>query len=301
MNLDSRLRELAERQHGVIGRAQARELGADRHHLRRRAESPDWEALTSRVLRLIGSGRTFRQRCMAAAIDTGGGAVISHETAAALWRLPGFPAGVVHLTGAVGRWANHSALATLHLSCSLPDGHLRLFEHIPVTSPPRTIFDLAGVLHAGRTERALDNALARGLTSVRALHDVTDALARKGRPGSAVMRRLLADRRASSYRPPESNMEARFESIVKGAGLHTFVRQRDVGGDQWIGRVDYLDPDRRLIVEIDSDLYHGTLTDGLADAERDAALAGAGYEVVRVGEHELWHRPEEVVRRLLSR
>lgn len=236
---------------------------------------------------------------MAAAIDAGGGAVVSHETAAALWRLPGFAAGAVHLTGAVGRWANRSTLATLHHSCSLPDGHLRLFEHIPVTSPARTIFDLAGVLHAGRTERALDSALARGLTSVRALLDVADALARQGRPGSAVMRRLLAERRAT-YRPPESNMEARFESIVKGAGLHAFVRQRDVGGDQWIGRVDYLDPDRRLIVEIDSDLHHSSLLDEAADARRDEALASAGYTVLRIREHDLWHRPDDVVRRLLA-
>jgi very-short-patch-repair endonuclease len=298
--LDARLRALAERQHGVIARAQARELGADRHHLRRRAESPAWEALTPRVLRLVGSQRTFRQRCMAAAIDAGPGAVISHETAAALWRLPGFPAGAVHVTAAVGRWANRSALATLHQSCSLPERHSRRFEGIPVTSPARTIFDLAGVLHPGRAERALDNALARRLTTVRDLQQVTDALARSGRAGSAVMRRLLADRQAG-YVPPESNMEARFESIVAAAGLPVPLRQRDVGGDRWIGRVDYLDRDRKLIVEIDSDVHHSTLTDQAADAERDAALAGAGYDILRLKEQEVWHRPEEVIRRLIAR
>ncbi len=30
------------------------------------------------------------------------------------------------------------------------------------------------------------------------------------------------------------------------------------------------------------------------------ALAGAGYTVVRIKEHDLWHRPDEVVRRLLA-
>lgn len=155
------------------------------------------------------------------------------------------------------------------------------------------------MLHPGRAERALDNALARRLTTVPALRQVTDELARQGRPGSALMRRLLADR-ATSYKAPESNLEARFESILKDAGLDVPLRQRDVGGHEWIGRVDFLDPRRRLVVEIDSDLHNTSLLDEKADAARDAALAEAGNTVVRINEHDLWHRPDRVVRRLLA-
>ena len=205
----------------------------------------------------------------------------------------------MQVSRAVGRSAHSSALATLHRSCLLPDADVRLFQHIPVTSPARTIFDLAGVLHPGRTERALDNALARGLTTIEGLERVTDDLARQGRSGSSLMRRLLADRIAR-YVPPESNLEARFQAIANGAGLHSFVRQRDVGAGDWLGRVDYLDRDRRLIVEVDSDLHHTSLLDEAADAGRDAALAAAGYTVVRIAEHDVWHRPDGVVRRLLA-
>lgn len=299
MELDVGLRALAERQHGVIARAQARGMGANRHHLRRRAESTAWEPITGRVLRLVGAQRTFRQRAMAATLDAGPGAAVSHESAAALLRLPGFPAGALHVSRAVGRSAHHSVLARLHRTCWLPETHVRVFERIPVTSPARTIFDLAGVLHPGRTERALDNALARGLTTIEALHRVTEELAGQGRPGSSVMRRLLAER-AGAYVPPESNLEARLQVVAKRAGLHTLVRQRDVGGGDWIGRVDFLDPERRLVVEVDSDLHHSSVLDEAADAERDAALAEAGYTVVRIDEHDLWHRPDEVVRRLLA-
>jgi very-short-patch-repair endonuclease len=299
VDLDVQLRMLAERQHGVLSRAQARELGADRHHLRRRVESPDWEPITSRVIRLVGAERTFRQRCMAATLDSGVGAVISHEAAAALWRLPGFAPGAVHVSRAVGRDAHRSTLATLHRTCSLPASDVRRAERIPVTSPARTIFDLAGILQPGRTERALDNALSRGLISIDALNRVTDDLARQGRSGSALMRRLMADR-GTSYRAPESNLEARFESILEEAGVAVPLRQRDVGAGDWIGRVDYLDPDRRLIVEIDSDLHHTSLLDSDADRRRDAALAGAGYTILRVKEQDLWHRPAEVVRRFVA-
>lgn len=299
MDIDRALRALAERQHGVVGRSQARDLGASRHHVRRRLESPDWEAVTPRVLRLVGVPKTFRQRCMAAALDAGAGAAVSHESAAALWGLPGFGVSAAHVTRAVGLDAHQSSLATLHRTCCLPTEHLRRFQEIPVTSPARTIFDLAGVLHPGRAERALDNALARRLTTVPALRRVTDQLARQGRPGSALMRRLLAER-GSSYVPPESNLEARFESVLEDAGIAVPLRQRDVGGDTWVGRVDYLDPDRKVVVEIDSELHHTSMLDATADAHRDAALAEAGYKVVRISEHDLWHRPAEVVRRFLA-
>jgi very-short-patch-repair endonuclease len=229
---------------------------------------------------------------MAATLDVAG-AAISHESAAALWRLPGFPPGPLHVSRSAGR----SSLATVHRT-HVPEAHLRLFERIPVTSPARTIFDLAGVIHPGRTERALDNALARRLTTLAVLREVTDELARQGRPGSSVMRRLLADR-AGAYVPPESNLEARFHAVAKEAGLE-LVRQCDVGGDGWIGRVDYLDRNRRLVVEVDSDLHHTSLLDEAADHQRDAAMAEAGYTVLRIKEHDLWHRPDEVVRRLLA-
>lgn len=285
---------MAERQHGVVARRQERALGASRDQLRRRVESGEWENLTLLVLRLAGSQRTFRQRAMAATLDAGAGAAVSHESAAALWRLPGFPTGELHISRTAGR----STLATVHRT-HVPEAHLRLFERIPVTSPARTVFDLAGVLHPGRTERALDNALARGLTTVADLGRVTDDLARRGRPGSSLMRRLLAER-AGAYIPPASNLEARLQAVARQAGLHSLVPQCDVGGDGWVGRVDFLDRSRRLVVEVDSDLHHSSLLDAAADAARDGALAGAGYTVVRIKEHDLWHRPGEVVRRLLA-
>ena len=249
------MRALAERQHGVVTRRQARALGASRDQLRRRVESGTWESVSLSVLRLVGSQRTFRQRCMAATLDAGAGAAVSHESAAALWRLPGFRSGPLH----VSRTAARSTMATVHRT-NVPEAHVRLFERIPVTSPARTVFDLAGVLHPGRTERALDNALAHGLTSIEALNRVTGDLAGPGRPGSALMRRLLAER-AGAYIPPESNLEARFQTVAKRAGLDSFVRQRDVGGDDWIGRVDFLDPETGVVVEVDSDLHHSSLLD----------------------------------------
>ena len=295
MKLDDALRKLAERQHGVVGVAQAHGLGASRAELRRRRASPDWDAPTPRVLRLTGSPKTYRQRCMIGVLDAGPGACLSHRAAAALWRLPGFPPGPVEVSrvrGTTRRPGSHEVRL-------LPEGHRCIVHCVPVTTVARTIVDLASVLNPGRTERALDNALARGLTTVVAVREVAAELCARGRRGSALMRRLL-DERADGYVAPESGLEARFLSIVRAAGLPEPLRQRDLGGQEWVGRVDFLYPDKRLVVEIDSDLHHSTLLDETADARRDGALREAGYRVVRIGEQLVWHRPQEVVRRLLA-
>ena len=114
------------------------------------------------------------------------------------------------------------------------------------------------------------------------------------------MRRLLAARDDDTYDAPESGLEARFLSIVRTAGLPPPLRQRDIGGEAWVGRVDFLYPERKLVVEIDSDLYHRSLLDREADARRDEAMRVAGYQVLRIDEHQLWHRAEEVVQLLIA-
>lgn len=292
MDLDVAMRALAASQHGLVSRPQARVMGATRQHLRRRVASGDWAEVSTKVLRLVGSVRTFRQRCMAAALDAGPRAYVSHEAAAALWELPGFTRGQLSVVRAKGRSSRPTHLARLHQSCSLPPAHLTVVHGIPVTTVARTVFNLAGVLHPGRTERALDNALARRLTDLAALHAVVDDLAEHGRAGSAVMRRLLTER-SDGYRAPESGLEASFEAILEAAGAAVPARQVDVGGERWLGRADYLDGNR--VIEVDSDLHHTSASDRRADARRDEAMRAAGFEVIRIREHQLRHRPEEVV------
>ncbi len=291
------MREMAERQHGVVSRAQARGLGASEDVLRSCVASPDWALLTTQVFRLVGAPRTFRQRSMAAVLDAGAAAAASHGTALALWGLPGPRPVTLDVSRRRGGTTRLSTMARVHTPRLWPPGHVTTVHGIPVTTMARTVFDLAGVLHPGRTERALDNALARHLTSLPALRAVTGEMVGHGRAGSALMRRLLADREGS-YVAPESGLEARFASILAAAGLPVPVRQLDVGGERWAGRVDHVDQERNLVIEIDSDLHHTTLTDRAADRRRDQALRKAGYRVVRVTEQQIWYRPHEVVEAL---
>ncbi len=231
---------------------------------------------------------------MAAALDAGAGAVVSHQSAARLWRLPGFVDEEIDVSRPRRRSRHATDLAILHEPRCLPLSHLADRGGIPLTRVARTLFDLAGAVRPGRLERAVDNALSRRLITIVALQRVTSELAEHGRAGSTLMRSLLAQR-GVDYVAPESGLEARFLSLLRSGGLPEPVRQLDVGDDRWVGRVDFAYPDRRLIIEIDSSIHHGSKLDREADRRRDADLAAAGFRVVRITDDQIWSRPRDTV------
>ena len=288
------LLNLAAQQHSVVSREQCRALGLDWDHLR--LELARWERLSPRVLRLLGSPETPQGAVMAAVLDAGNGAVASHRTAAALWRLPGFHLGDCDVSRLHGGDYEPVLLGHVHHPRLLPAHHCTVVEGIPVTTPARTLFDLAGVLPPARTERALDNALAMSPGLLPVLHRMLPELAQRGRTGIRLMRELLADRPVG-YIAPASGLEARVVKLLDEVGIRT-RRQVDVGGNDWIGRVDLLVVGTRLIVEVDGNRFHTSKLDRERDAERDAAVQAAGYDLVRVTEEEAWHRPSDVTRKV---
>ena len=289
MTIDDDIRRLAEQQHAVLARRQARALGATASALRHRIAGPDWDAPTPRVLRLVGAPQTDLQRLMVATLDTD--AVISHSSAAHLWELPGFSLGAIEVSRAQSQRHVSSQVAILHRPQRLPAEHVTERRGIPVTTLSRTLFDVAGTVHPRRLERLVDTVIARSNSTLYALHLVYDDLGRRGRDGIAVMGALLANRPVG-YRPPESGLEARFMKILADAGEPPLERQVDLGGHDWIGRVDFLDRALRIIFEIDSDAFHKSETDKAADRRRDKALKAAGYhDVVRIDENLVWYQP----------
>jgi hypothetical protein len=292
--LEAAMRALAERQHGVLSRAQLRKLGASREALRSRVRSPAWQLVSPQVVRLAGSRQTFQQNCMAAVLDAGGSAVASHRTAAALWSLPGFAPDEVHVSRSRTGTSRPGRLATVHEPRLLPRHHRAALDGVPVTTVARTVFDLCGCLHPLRAERAIDNALARKLVGLETMRGVAIELLEHGRTGSALMRQLLSERGAG-YIPPASGLEARFFAVLVEAGLELPDRQVDVGSEVWTGRVDFLYRRLHLVIEIDSDIHHTAKLDAESDRRRDEALRAGGFQVVRITGGQVWERPHEVL------
>ena len=232
---------------------------------------------------------------MAAVLDAGPGAVASHTSAAALWRLPGFLVTPVHVSRKKGTANCRSTLAMVHRPCLLPESHVTSVGDIPVTSLPRTLFDLAGQVHPARAERAVASVVGKSPAVLPVLHALLDELGEHGRDGVALMRTVLEER-PIGYVAPASGLERRFIRILAEAGEPPLDRQVDLGGHEWIGRVDFVDRDARLVVEIDSATHHSSTLDRERDRQRDQALLAAGWQaVVRISEEEVWHRPTEAV------
>ena len=295
-DIDAAVRALAARQHGVFRPDQAARLGAGKDFRRRRVAAGHWTRPAPTVLAIAGAVPTWRQQVMAAVLEAGPDTVASHRTAAALLGLPGFDEGRPETQKRRGR-AHRVTLSTLHETFWLPPEHVIRVDGIPCTSLARTVFDLAAVVHPLRVERALDNALARLGLAVGRVAEVVAAVGRSGKPGTAVMRELL-EARTGGYVPPESDLEALVLAVIGSHGLPLPFRQVDVGDTEWIGRIDFIYREARVIVEADGRPYHMALLDRDRDEARRARLEADGWLVVVVTWRQLVHEPELVARRI---
>ena len=299
---DTRLRAfaaIAEQHHGLVTAADLRAAGITQSSERRWSELGRLVPVRRGVYRVAGAPVTPHQRLLAAVRFNGDGAVASHRAAAWLWGLPGFGTGVVEVSKPRGR-SQRREYGWVHGSMALPDHHTTDRSAIPVTTPARTLFDLAGVVHRARAERALDAALASGLVRLGEVQVVFAELARRGRRGTAAMRELL-DARCEGYVAPSSELEALGRAVFAAAGLPAPAVEVDLGdGEGWIGRVDLLFRESKLVVELDSASHHSALLDRRADTERTLRLRAAGWRVKRVSWWDLVERPDEIVAEALA-
>ncbi len=265
--------DLAERQYGHVATYQLRGLGLGSQAIWRMRRSGGWEPRSTIVLARRGAPASFHGWLTAGVLDTGPEGFLSGPAAAALWKLSGFS--LLHLrdvdtTRPRGGTRRPSSLARVHEVLDLQPDHVTAVEGIPVSTPARTVFELAATVSPPRAERACDSALARNLTSVERLRRMLDDWADRGRAGTVVMRDIL-ERRPLDYVPPASNLESRFAHLAQRYAVGPFRRQVDLGGQSWIGRVDFLHERCPLVVEVLSQLAREGTT--MVMATHDLRLA----------------------------
>ena len=300
LHIDKIINEFAGAQHGVVARRQLRlaEIRSDAIDCRVAGgrlipESP-------RVFRVGGAPNDLQARIMCVVLDSGSTVVVSHYSAASLWALPGFRSEPVHVTSRRHGVVRAELLGTVHEPRCLLPRHVTEVDGIPITTPARTLFDLAGCrdVSTKRLERLVDAMWSRRIVSYAALHKMLGDLAKRGRPGIRAMREVLADRPAD-YVAPESGLESRFRDLAHLAGFRDLRRQVDVSGDDgWIGRVDFCQVDRRLIFEIGDGLFHGSMSDRRRDRDRRLALEREGWLVVEIDGFDIFHRSKLLMARL---
>lgn len=290
--------DLIRAQHGLVTTEQLREAGLNAKQIRWSVVSGRTARLSPRVLCVPAAPASAAQRLLAAVLDAGPGSAVSHTTALSWWGVPGFLLDELHVTHQRDGVHRPRRLADhVHDVVLLPGHHVRVLDAVPVVTPARALFDIAGLptVTAARVERALDNAWARRLVSGRALHAMLRELAKRGRPGIRVMREILEER-GRGYEPPASGLEGRLVQILRRSGDRPLRRQVDTGDEhEWIGRVDFADDVLPFRLEVQSERFHASVLDRRADADRLGRLKAAGFVVATVTELDVWHRPTEVV------
>jgi very-short-patch-repair endonuclease len=149
---------------------------------------------------------------------------------------------------------------------------------VPVTSPVRTLVDLAGRIADENLEAAVECALRRGLAHESVLRGRVGG---KGRRGAGALRRIL-DARDLGSPALESRLEVKVWRLLVRSGLPKPVRQHPVKMEGRPYRLDFAWPSFGVAVEADGFATHGGRRSFIADRRRMAKLASTGWRVVPV-------------------
>jgi very-short-patch-repair endonuclease len=283
---DRRIARLAERQHGVVARRQLEAIGLGRGAIAHRIGAGRLHRVHHGVYAVGHTVLTVNGRRMAAVLAGGPGAVLSHASAAALWEIrPSAAARIDVSVRTPGGRAKRPGLR-MHRTPTLRADEITEHQGIRVTTPARTLLDLAATLSRRALERALDEAEIKELYDLASL----DAMAR-AHAGERGARRL---QQALDQDGDPTLTDSELEELMRAlCDEHHLPRPKQ---QAWVAglRVDFLFAASRLVVETDGYRYHRTRRAFERDRERDAILARAGYRTLRFTHRQLTRDPTTV-------
>jgi very-short-patch-repair endonuclease len=218
---------------------------------------------------------------MAAVLACGDGAALSHFSAAVLWELlwdRGWP---VHVTAPRERRRPGIRVHEGNL-----EGERVRRDGIIVTTPGRTLVDLADVAPRRLLERAIDEADYLRL-------DTTALAPRRGRRGEGTLSSVLAVHTPGSTRT-RSELEERFLALCEEHG----IERPEVNVIVEDYECDFVWRARALVVETDGGAAHGTVKARERDRIKDVKLLLKGWRVVRITWVRLLNEPDQVAAEL---
>ena len=139
---DLLIAQLAARQHGVIALAQLLEIGVTRSAISRRVESGRLHRIFRGVYAVGTHMLTREGYWMAAVLSVGEGAVLSHQSAAALWKISPTSPSLIHVTVPRPGGRRHRRGIAVHRSTTITPDQVTRHRGIPVTTFERTLRDL---------------------------------------------------------------------------------------------------------------------------------------------------------------
>jgi hypothetical protein len=207
---------------------------------------------------------------MAAVLAAGPGAILSHDSALALWGLRRWPRDPeVTATRCVRR-----AGIVAHRSTTLTSADKTIQLGVPVTRAARAIDDIRSRLTERQHVRLINDARLRRIISSDDAHEL-----------------LGHDRN-----PTRSGGEDDLQRWIERHGLPQPATNSWVNGHE----VDALWPVERVIVELDHPATHSDPATFRSDRRRDRVNRELGYQTIRLTHEDLVAMEAELLMRLLS-
>jgi very-short-patch-repair endonuclease len=287
---DMEIQQIAKSQHGVISRLQLQDLRVSRFQIKRRVHSGEWVRELPGVWRLSWAEPSWMQKVWCASLWGGTEALISHRAAARLWELDGIKFEGIELTSA-HRLRTKLQWLSPHQTDALPREMRRMKNGVPLTSPARTLVDLAGAVDDRTLQRALEYALRRRMVSVPAIRRILRFVPERGRGGTGRLARLLEG--GVGHAETQSELERQAFDLFRRFRLPKPACQYDViAGDRRLAVVDFAWPRLKVIVEAEGFQFHSGREAWESDIARYNALVIHGWKVLRLTHADLQDRAE---------
>jgi hypothetical protein len=285
--IDKAIAALARTQHGYITRQQLLDLGLGPRAIEYRVAIGRLIPVYRGVYAVGHVPLGMEARAHAAVLACGTGAVLSHGSAASLWKYVKDWSAPLEVTAKSDR---RRPGITVHRATSLTRRDVTQQLGIPVTSPARTVLDMTPRLGDRQLRRFMRDAR---LTHTLGLSDLAELLARQPRhPATKRLQPFIDPRRAGG--PTRSEFEDAFIEFASRYDLPAPITNTQLHGYE----IDALFPAERVIVELDGAEFHLDREVFESDRERDAALLEAGYVTVRITWERLKQQPAREAARL---
>lgn len=278
-----RIVALAQRQHGVVHLSQAITCNVSARSVQRLV-ADGWERLHRGVYALPGSLPTDQRAGAAALLAVGDHAALASWTAARLWNLTDRHRWPVHVL--IPHASHRPSLRGVRVRSTriLAADDIVQRNGLRLTSPERSLCDIASDCTTAQLVELVAMAVQRGLCTLSGLQDTAQRLGqRPGSRGLSVALRILAQDGRT-----DSPLERRVRRELRSAGLHpapgTFELRLNDGRVVWL---DIAFPTQQVALEVDGFAWHATPAQLQRDHERQNSIVSAGWRLLRVSNSQL--------------
>ena len=284
MNPEATVARIARAQHGMVTRAQLRGAGVSRRAISAHLDSGWLVRRHAGVFQLGVFPGPFGVE-HAAQLACGSRGVLTRWTSVFVFGLGPRPAQVN--VGFPGPVAGRHRGVQAHRLGGLADGDVVVKHGLRVTTPARTLLDLAAVAPRDTLERLIEEAQVQNVASSTEL--LAMAARGAGRRGVPLFREVVDILDEPLF--TRSEAERRLGMLCRSAALPLpRMNTRRAGWE-----VDAVWDAQRLVVEVDGRKYHAPASQFERDRRKDGELMLAGYRVLRITWRRLTREPEQVI------